>query len=78
VHGFSELSGTGLLVRGKSFLLDKKKVEVRCHICTGTGLAPAASAPGLGSPRYICTGTGLNASTSVPGLGSTPPYLRRD
>jgi len=41
-----------------------------CHICTGTGLAPATSAPGLGSPLphlrrdwarpcHICTGTGL-------------------
>jgi hypothetical protein len=40
------------------------------HICTGTGLAPATSAPGLGSPLphlhrdwarpcNICTGTGL-------------------
>ena len=68
MHGFSELSGTGLLVRGKSFLLDKKKVEVRCHIRTGTGLAPAASVPGLGSPLYTCTGTGLNPATSAPGL----------
>ena len=39
-----------------------------CHICTGTGLIPATSAPGLGSPlprlhrdwarpSYVCTGT---------------------
>jgi hypothetical protein len=31
----------------------------RCHICIGTGLAAATSAPGLGSPPgcHICTGT---------------------
>jgi hypothetical protein len=38
----------------------------RCLICTGTGLAPATSAPGLGSP------------TSAPGPGSPLPHLRRD
>jgi hypothetical protein len=42
----------------------------RCHICAGTGLSPATSAPGLGSllrhlhrdwahPCHICAGTGL-------------------
>jgi hypothetical protein len=41
-----------------------------CHICTGAGLTPATSAPGLGSPLphlhrdwahpcHICTGAGL-------------------
>jgi E3 ubiquitin-protein ligase UBR3 len=32
-----------------------------CHICTGTALTPATSAPGLGSanPAHICTGTWL-------------------
>ena len=51
-----------------------------CHICTGTGLAPATSAPGLGSPLphlhrdwahrcHICTRTGLAPATSAPGLG---------
>jgi hypothetical protein len=49
-------------------------------ICAGTGLAPATSAPGLGSPlphlsRYmravpliylLCTGTGLAPATSAP------------
>ena len=57
-----------------------------CHICAGTGLAPA----------HICTGTGLTPAASAPGLGSplhrdwahprhictgtglTPPHLRRD
>ena len=34
----------------------------------GTGLAPATSAPGLGSPL----------PTSSPGLGSPLPHLRRD
>ena len=37
------------------------KVHPRCHICTGTELAPATSAPGLGSP----------VPTSAPGLGSS-------
>jgi hypothetical protein len=56
------------------------------HICTGTRLAPATSAPGLGSPpphlhpdlarpRHICTGTRLAPATSAPGLGSPPPHL---
>jgi hypothetical protein len=50
----------------------------RCHICAGTGLAAATSAPGLGSPLphlrrdwarrcHICAGTGL-----------TSPHLHRD
>jgi hypothetical protein len=44
--------------------------EMVCHICTGTGLTPATSAPGLGSPLphlhrdwahpgHICTATWL-------------------
>jgi hypothetical protein len=48
-----------------------------CHICTGTGLAPATSAPGLGSPLphlhrnrarpcNICTGTGLTRMPNAP------------
>jgi hypothetical protein len=51
------------------------------HICSGTGLTPATSAPGLGSPRphlrrdwahpsHICAGTGLTPATSAPGPGS--------
>jgi hypothetical protein len=59
------------------------------HICTGTGLTLATSAPGLGSPRphlhrdwahpgHICTGTGLTPATSSPGLGFSLPHLRRD
>ena len=39
-----------------------------CHICTGTGLAPATSVPGLGSPL----------PTSASGLGSPLPHLHRD
>jgi hypothetical protein len=49
-------------------------------------LAPATSAPGLGSPLphlhrdsahrcHICTGTRLTAATSAPGLGSLLPHL---
>jgi hypothetical protein len=60
-----------------------------CHICTGTGLAPPTSAPGLGSPlphlhrdwarpSHICTGTGPTPGTSAPGLSSPRPHLRRD
>ncbi len=51
-----------------------------CHICIGTRLTSATSAPGLGSPLphlrrdwahpcHICAGTGLTAATSAPGLG---------
>ncbi len=64
-------------------------IEARpCHSCTGTGLIPAASVPGLGSPLpllyrnwahpcHICTGT-RTAATSAPGLGSPLPHLHRD
>ena len=38
------------------------------HICTGTGLTPSTSAPGLR----------LAPPTSAPGLGSPRPHLRRD
>jgi hypothetical protein len=40
------------------------------HICAGTGLAPATSAPGLTglNPCHICAGTGLTPATSAPGL----------
>ena len=38
-----------------------------CHICAGTGLTPATSAPGLG----------LAPATSAPVLGSPLPHLRR-
>ncbi len=59
------------------------------NICAGTGLTPATSAPGLGSPpphlrrdlahpRHICAGTGLTLPTSAPRLRSSPPHLRRD
>jgi hypothetical protein len=54
-----------------------------CHICTGTALTPATSAPGLGSPLphlhrdcarpgHICAGTGLTPATSALGLASAP------
>jgi hypothetical protein len=42
--------------------------SVPCHICTGTGLTAATSAPGLVSP----------AATSAPGLVSPRPHLHRD
>ena len=35
---------------GGEALAASPPVPVRCHICTGTGLTPATSAPGLGSP----------------------------
>ena len=46
------------------------------HICTGTGLAPATSAPGMGSPSHICTGTRLAPFISAPGLGCAPGGAR--
>jgi hypothetical protein len=62
------------------------------HICTGTGLSPATSAPEPGSPPatvahlhrdgahtcHICTETALTPATSAPGLGSPLPHLHRD
>jgi hypothetical protein len=50
------------------------------HICTGTALTAATSAPAMGSPLphlhrdcahgcHICAGNGLAAATSAPGLG---------
>jgi hypothetical protein len=59
----------------------------RC--CTGTGLAPATSAPGLGSllpdlhldwarPCHIWTRTGLTPATSAPGLDSPLLHLDQD
>jgi hypothetical protein len=59
-----------------------------CHICTGTALAPATSAPGLRSPLphlqrdwahhcHICTGTGLTPATSAPGLSRMCCFVRR-
>ena len=56
------------------------------HIRTGTGLATATSAPGLGTPpphlhrdwahpRHICTGTGHTPLTSAPRLASPLPHL---
>ena len=61
----------------------------RCHICAGTGLTPATSASGLGSPlprlhrdwahpAHIGTGTGLSPGTSAPGPGSPLANLQRD
>jgi hypothetical protein len=54
------------------------------HICTGTGLTPATSAPGLGSPVphlhrdwahpcHICCGTGLTPCYICTGTGSGGP-----
>ena len=63
--------------------LSRPRLAEPCSLisCTGTALAAATSAPGLGSPLphlrrdwarrcYICAGTGLAAATSAPGLGS--------
>jgi hypothetical protein len=50
-----------------------------CHICAGTGLTHATSAPGLGSAAATSApGLGSAAATSAPGLGSPMPHLRRD
>ena len=61
------------------------------HICTGTGLTPPTSAPGLhveaelrrhagDHPAHICLRTGLATPTSAPGLGLGSPcsYLHQD
>jgi hypothetical protein len=54
-----------------------------CRICTGTGFAPAASAPGLGAPLrhlhrdwvrpcHICTRTGAHPCRICAGTGPAP------
>ena len=50
------------------------------HLCTGTGLAPAGSAPVLDMPLpcHICAGTGLTPATSASSLGSPLPPLHWD
>jgi hypothetical protein len=64
-------------------------VRDRRHICAGTGLTPATSAPGLGSPLphlhrdwahpcHISTGTRPIPATSALGLGPSLPHLHRD
>ena len=53
------------------------------RVCTGTGLPPATSDQGLGSPCHVGAGTGLAPATSAPGLApatSAPglaPVVRR-
>ena len=50
-----------------------------CHICTGTGLTPARSAPGLNSPLpHLHRDWAHSPATSAPGLGSPLPALLRD
>jgi hypothetical protein len=47
-----------------------------CHVCTGTRLTPATSAPGLGSPLPCLH---LNKPCkSAPGLGAPLPRLHGD
>ena len=54
----------------------RSPLSCRCHICAGTGLAPATSAPGLGSPACdTCTGTGLTPLTSAPGRMRSSPSV---
>jgi hypothetical protein len=47
------------------------------HICTGTGLAPPTSVPGLGSPLPHLHRDWVHACTSAPGLGPPLPHLHR-
>ena len=69
--------------------LRSRSEEVILRPCAGTGLIPATSAPGHGSPLphlhrdrahpcHICTGTGLAAATSAPELGPPLPHLHRN
>ena len=53
-----------------------------CHICTGTALLPATSAPGPSGltppdPHQSCTHSGRPAATSAPGPGLRPLRLLR-
>jgi hypothetical protein len=46
-----------------------------CHICTGTGLGTATSAPGLGAPQpHEVRDWGSPLPTSAPGLWPTTAY----
>ncbi len=49
------------------------------HLHSWTGLTPATSAPGPGSPQcHICSRTGLTPATSAPGPGSPRPHLQQN
>ena len=65
------------------------RMGLPAHLCAGTRLTPATSAPGPASPlphphrdrphaSHICPGTGLTPVTSAPGLGSRLPHLHQD
>ncbi len=49
-----------------------------CHICTGTGLTPATSAPGLGSPLPHLHRDWARPCHSCTGTGLTRPHPHRD
>ena len=60
-----------------------------CHICTGTGLSPATSAPGLGSPPphlhqdwarpcHLCTRTGRPRKRSALWHRSAPIFCNTE
>ncbi len=52
-------------------------LSVASHICAGTGLAPATSAPGTGpNPAYICSRTGVTAAHICTGTWLSPPPHR--
>ena len=86
----SSLSAVAPTVHGRrstDALRAAAPAAIRVHCLHG--LAPPASAPGLGSPRphrrpdwahrcHIGARTGLTPATSAPGLGPPRPHLRPD
>ena len=90
VGGYGDSKGTlgttglvgGWKVCGQVIPMDEFNLHMtgpsRCHICTGTGLTPAASAPQLGSPPCsIVHRTPAFARKHKPGPGSISPTLHR-
>jgi hypothetical protein len=72
----------------KPSVIEKKLRQDLRTLRSETGLTPATSAPGLGSPlphlhrdwarpSHICTGTALTPATSAPGLRSPLPHVHR-
>jgi hypothetical protein len=67
-HPSARAGGGALCRRRWSWLLRSMAPMEYCHICTGTGLAPAPSAPGLGSPLPHPHRDWAHPITSAPGL----------
>ena len=74
-HAHEICSGTGLTPQ-----LRGDWAHPCCHMCTGTGLAPATSALGLGSPPSTSASRdwAQRCHFCIAGLGSPPSHLPHD